>query len=105
VLAARDALGVNVAVFPEYVTMPVTAAPPGPVTVKVDVSIVVAFIASLKAAVMICVSGTPVAPFAGTVETTVGTAVLIVCSRPHPARKMPRRSAIPRLRDHFLFAL
>jgi len=86
------------------VTTPVTA-PLGAVTVKVDVLIVAAFIASLKVAVIICAVETPVALLAGAVETIVGAAVLNVCSRPHPARKMPSRSAIPRLRDHTLFAL
>lgn len=104
VLAARAALGVNVAVMPEYVTTPATA-PPGAVTVKVDVLMVAAFIASLKVAVIICAVGTPVALLAGAVETTVGTALLTVCSRPHPARKTPSRSAIPRLRDHILLLL
>src|ERR1035441_157462 len=52
VLAARCAAGVNVAVVPEYATVPVTEAAPGPVTVKVDPFIVVEFIASLKVAVM-----------------------------------------------------
>jgi hypothetical protein len=50
VLYARTAAGVNVAVTPLYVTVPVTAVPPGPVTVKVDPLIVAAFIASLKVA-------------------------------------------------------
>jgi len=60
------------------------------------VLIVAAFIASLKVAVIICAVGTPVALLAGAVETTVGTALLTVCSRPHPARKTPSRSAIPK---------
>jgi hypothetical protein len=93
VLPARGAEGVNVAVVPEYVTAPVTAAPPGPVTVKVDVFIVVASIALLKVAVMICVVGTPVTPVAGTVETTEGATGLGVVATPHPAARLAIRGA------------
>jgi hypothetical protein len=41
---------VNVAVVPLYVTLPATAAPPGPATVKVAALIVAGLIASLKLA-------------------------------------------------------
>jgi len=93
VLPARGAAGVNVAVVPEYVTVPATEVPPGPVIVKVDVLIVVAFIALLKVAVIISVIGTLVAPFAGPVEATEGAAGPDVYDRPHPARKPAIRNA------------
>ena len=44
VLGRRAAFGVNVAVVPENVIVPVTGVTPGPVTVKVAAFIVVAFI-------------------------------------------------------------
>src|ERR1700733_1614204 len=62
------------------------ATPLGGDTVKVAVLIVEAFIVSLKVTVTICVSGTPVARFAGIVETTNG-ATNPDCSRPQPAAK------------------
>jgi hypothetical protein len=83
VLAARSAFGVNIAVVPEYVTTPATDVPPGPVTVNVASSIVVAFIASLNVAVTTCATGTLVAPFAGAVAMTAGPRTG-ACSRPHP---------------------
>jgi hypothetical protein len=49
------------------------AAPPGPVTVKLDVLIVAGFIAMLKVAVMVVLMTTLVAPEAGVVNTTAGT--------------------------------
>jgi hypothetical protein len=63
---------VNVAVVPLYVTLPATAAPPGPATVKVAALIVLGLIASLKLALSACPMGTPVTPFAGAVETISG---------------------------------
>jgi hypothetical protein len=94
VLAAKATTGVNVAVVPEYVTVPVTGIPPGAVTVKVEVFIVAAFIALLKVAVMTCETGTPLAPFAGTVAITAGVEKE-TCSRPHPAvRPVSRNAAI-----------
>lgn len=89
---ARAAAGVNVAVVPENVTVPVTAAPPAPVTRNVDIFIVVAFIASLKLAVIICVNGTPVAPFAGVVAVTVGTTGILLVV-PHPATRLVTTNA------------
>jgi hypothetical protein len=50
VLEARTLVGVKVAVAPEQAIVPVTA-PPGPVTVKVDVVTVEQFTAWLKVAV------------------------------------------------------
>jgi hypothetical protein len=74
VFAARFAAGVNVATEPAgtYVTIPVTAAPPGPVTVKLVAVIVAGFIATLNVALSAWLMGTPVAPLTGTVEITVG---------------------------------
>jgi hypothetical protein len=54
--------GVKVAVAPLYVTVPATAAPPGPVTVKVDAVSVAGFIAMLKVAVTVVLMTTLVAP-------------------------------------------
>ncbi len=53
-------------------TVPVTAAAPGPVSVKVLLSIVEAVIASLKVASTAWLIGTLTARLAGTVEMTVG---------------------------------
>jgi hypothetical protein len=81
---ARAAAGVNVAVNPLNETAPATAVPPGPVTVK-DVALMDAeFIAMLKVAPMVVLTTTPVAPFAGTVDTTEGT---VTVSSPQPATK------------------
>src|SRR5439155_790655 len=52
-----------------------TAAPPGPVTLKLAVLIVKGSIASLKVALMVWLIGTAVAPLAGTVAFTVGGVV------------------------------
>jgi hypothetical protein len=59
---ARTAEGVKVAVVPLYATVPATAVPPGPVTVKVPVVIEAGFIAMLKVAVTVVLISTPVAP-------------------------------------------
>ena len=56
-------------------TVPATAVPPGPASVKVVAAIVAGFIASLKVALTTWLMGTPVAPLAGIVETTVGGVV------------------------------
>src|ERR1700733_272484 len=88
----KAAAGVNVAVVPAYVTVPVIAAPPAPVTRNVDIFIVVAFIASLKLAVIICVIGTAVAPLIGVVAVTAGTRTILFVV-PHAARRLVRRNA------------
>jgi hypothetical protein len=76
------------------VTVPVTGTPPSAVTVKVEVFIVAAFIILLKLAVITCETGTPLAPFAGTVAITAGLEKE-TCSRPHPAvRPVSRNAAI-----------
>ncbi len=56
-------------------TTPGTAVAPGPVSVKVNASIVAGVIASLKVAVSAWLVGTAVAPLTGTVEMTAGGAV------------------------------
>jgi hypothetical protein len=48
------------------------------VTVKLDVLIVAAFIASLKVAVNTWLTGTFTAPFTGTVAITTGAGVIVV---------------------------
>ena len=58
-------------------TDPVTAVAPGPVSVNVVVLIVVAFMASLNVVETRVFTGTAVAPFTGTVETTVGGAAVV----------------------------
>src|ERR1700726_1252758 len=74
VLLAKTAVGVKIAVLPAYETVPATGVAPGPVTVKVAPLIVAAFMASLNVAEIVVFTATPVAPLAGTVETTVGGA-------------------------------
>ena len=56
---------------PLYITVPVTP----PLSVNVDVLIVVVSIASLKVAVIASLTFTPVAPFSGLVKMTVGAVV------------------------------
>src|SRR5881396_2268799 len=71
-----------------------TAAPPGPVTLKLAVLIVNGSIGSLKVALMVWLIGTAVAPLAGTVELTDGAVV----SRVAPVVKLqlkPVASALP----------
>jgi hypothetical protein len=75
VLGASAAVGVNVAVVPAKVTVPVTGVTPGPVKVKVATLIVAGFIASLNVAEIAELTATPMDPFTGTVETTVGLGV------------------------------
>src|SRR5437879_5230504 len=72
VLAARLAAGLNSAVTPTDVALPDTAAPPGPVSVKVAAVMLAGSIASLKVAAKPVLIATPVAPFGGLVELSVG---------------------------------
>ena len=51
--------------------MPATGVAPGPVKVNVAALIVAGFMASLNVAEIAVLTATAVAPFAGTVETTV----------------------------------
>ncbi len=69
-------VGVNVAVVPAKVTVPATGVTPGPVKVKLAALIVGGFIGSLNVAETTVLTGTPVAPIIGTVETTVGAPVV-----------------------------
>lgn len=55
--------------------MPAIGVLPGPVTVKLDVEIVVGFMSLLKLAVILVVVPTPVAPGAGTAALTAGAVV------------------------------
>jgi hypothetical protein len=73
---ARAVVGVNAAVVPAKVTVPATGVAPGPVKVKVAALIVAGFMASLNVAETAVLTGTPVAPIVGTVETTVGAPVV-----------------------------
>jgi hypothetical protein len=59
------------------VTVPATGVVPGPVTVKVAALIVAWFIASLNVAEIVVLMAAAVAPFAGTVETTVGGGAVV----------------------------
>ena len=57
-------------------TTPATGVAPGPVKVNVAASIVAGFIASRNVAETRVLTGTALAPFAGTVEITVGAPVV-----------------------------
>lgn len=75
VLKARLVEGIKVAtsVADAYVTCPATLAPPGPVTVNVDLLIVAGFIALLKVALtMVLLGQTATLPSAGVTDVTVG---------------------------------
>jgi len=97
VFAARLAAGVKVAVLlpPKYVTVPATGVVPGPVTVNVSGVIVAAFIASLKVAEIFVLVGTPVAPFAGLVEVTVGMLAVVKVQTKLLASALPAGSLAP----------
>ena len=75
-LPANAALGVNVAVLPLTPTEPLTGVPEL-VTTKVNVAVVsvALFIGSENVAVGAILSATPVAPFKGVVDSTVGGVV------------------------------
>src|SRR6202035_2083983 len=79
VLAAR-----LVAAVPVYVTTPVTGVAPGPVKVNVATPIVAGFIASLNVAETRVLTGTTVAPFAGTVEISFGAPVVKLHTKQPP---------------------
>jgi hypothetical protein len=74
---ARIVVGVNVAVVPAKVTVPATGVAAGPVKVNVAALIVAGFIGSLNVAETIVLTATPVAPFTGTVETTVAGGAVV----------------------------
>ena len=72
-------------------------------TVKVMVLMVAGFIASLKVAVMTAREHTPVAPFAGVTETTVGgglhpLAAVVKLQTESLASPLPKVSRIPVVR-------
>jgi hypothetical protein len=69
--------GVNVAVVPAKVTPPFTGVAPGPANVNVAALMVAGFMGSLKVAEIVVLRATPVAPFAGTVEMTVGGGAVV----------------------------
>ena len=94
VLAARTAVGVNVAVDPANVTAPATGVAPGPVTVNVAPLIVAGFIGSVNVAEIRVLTGTPVVAFAGTVEITVGSPVVKLHTK-FAARGLPAGSCAP----------
>ena len=58
-------------------TVPATGVAPGPVRVNVAPLIVAGFMAPLNVAEMVELTATAVAPFVGTVETTVGGAAVV----------------------------
>lgn len=91
-LGASGVAGVKVAVVPEYVTVPVTEAPAGPMTVNEEVLIEVGFMALLNVAVIKDATGTAVAPFAGVTLTTAGNDAG-ACSRPQPEITRIKRKA------------
>jgi hypothetical protein len=97
VIAARGAVGVKVAVLPLTVTMPATAAPPEPASVKLALVSVELVIGSENVADTAVFSATPVAPLAGDMPDTVGgvvsgaAAVVKVHTR-FAARELPAAS-------------
>jgi hypothetical protein len=95
VLLARTAVGVKVAVVPAYVTAPVTGVAPGPVKVNAAALIVAGFIAALNVAETRVLTGTAVAPFAGTVETTVGGGAVVKVHAKLADKGTPARSFAP----------
>jgi hypothetical protein len=76
------------------VTAPVTGDAPGPVTVKVAALIVAGFIASLNVTETRVLTGTAVAPLAGSVETTVGAPVAKVHTK-FAGKALPPGSCAP----------
>jgi hypothetical protein len=74
-LSARALDGVKTAVTPAKVTVPVTAVACGPATLNDEMLIVAGSIGSLNVAVILLLICTPVSPFAGIVEVTVGAVV------------------------------
>ena len=70
-------------------TLPATGVAPGPVTVKVPALMVVGFMASLNVAEIVVLTPTAVAPFTGTVETTVGGPAVVNVRTKLAARGAP----------------
>lgn len=95
VLLARTTVGINVAVMPEKVTTPATGVAPGPVTRKVVPVIVAGFMASVNVAEMGVLTGTAVARFAGTVETSAGGGAVVNVHTKLAANATPAGSCAP----------
>jgi hypothetical protein len=94
-LLASTADGVNVAVLPAKVTVPATGVAPGPVTVKLVPLMVAAFMASLNVTEIVVFTATAGAPFAGTVEITVGAAAVVYVHAKLAASEAPAGSFAP----------
>ena len=95
VLVAISVAGVNVAVVPAKVTVPATGVAPGPANVNVAALIVAGFIASLNVAETVVSTATPVAPFTGIVEMTVGGGAVVKVHTKLAASAAPVRSFAP----------
>ena len=94
-----------VLVVASRLTVPVSAGSPAPMTVKLVVSMVVAFIASLKVATTLLLSATDVAVSAGPVSVTVGTVpppLLLLLLHPD-IRVASRSAASHKIRPVYLF--
>jgi len=76
------------------VTTPATGVTPGPVKVNVALVRVRGFIGSLNVAEIAVLTATAVAPFAGTVEMTVGAPVVKVHTK-FACRALPPGSVAP----------
>ena len=76
-------------------TTPATGVMPGPLTVKVAEVMVVGSMASLNMAEMGVLTGTAVARFAGTVETTAGGGAVVNVHTKLAARAAPVGSCAP----------
>ena len=96
-LAVRLAVGVKIAVLLDatYETVPATAVPPGPFTVKVELVMFAGFIDSLKVAEIFWFSGTPVARFAGIVAVTLGMVPVVNVQTKFVANGLPAGSVAP----------
>jgi len=95
VLLRKAAAGVNVAVVPAYVTAPATGVAPGPVTVKVVPLMVAAFMTSLNVVEIAVLTATAAAPFAGTVEMTLGGGAVVKVHTKLAASAAPAGSFAP----------
>lgn len=76
-------------------TVPATGVAPGPLSVKVVALIVEAFIGALNVAETRVFTGTAEAPFAGTVETTVGGGAVVSVHTKLAASAAPAGSFAP----------
>ena len=76
-------------------TVPATGVIPGPVTLNVDPLMVAGFMGPLNVAETIVLTGTAVARFAGTVETTVGGGAVVNVHTKLAASAAPAGSFAP----------